>query len=41
MNETKTTTIAIRSWLGIPYVTAERFNRPILLRLGAALPYDR
>ncbi|MEO7215782.1 MAG: hypothetical protein ABIX36_23475 [Mucilaginibacter sp.] len=32
MNSEKTTTTPpIRSWLGIPYATAKRFRRPILL----------
>jgi len=32
---------AIRSWLGIPYATAERFRRPILLPFNPDLPYDQ
>jgi para-nitrobenzyl esterase len=35
-----TTTQEIRSWLGIPYATAERFRRPILLPFNPDLPYD-
>jgi para-nitrobenzyl esterase len=31
----------IRSWLGIPYATAERFRRPTLLPFNPALPYDQ
>ncbi|MBD1366550.1 carboxylesterase/lipase family protein [Mucilaginibacter sp. ZT4R22] len=36
-----TTTQAIRSWLGIPYATAKRFRRPILLPFNPDLPYDQ
>ncbi|WP_334074510.1 carboxylesterase/lipase family protein [Paenibacillus sp. A14] len=32
---------AVRSWLGIPYASAERFRRPILLPFNPALPYDQ
>ena len=31
----------VRSWLGIPYATAERFRRPILLPFNPDLPYDQ
>lgn len=41
MNDTNTTTQAIRSWLGIPYATAERFLRPIMLAFNPDLPYDQ
>ncbi|MGV2113815.1 carboxylesterase family protein [Agrobacterium salinitolerans] len=32
---------AVRSWLGIPYASAERFRRPILLPFDPDRPYDR
>lgn len=32
---------AVRSWLGIPYATAERFRRPTLLPFNSDLPYDQ
>ncbi|MBT2554144.1 carboxylesterase family protein [Arthrobacter sp. ISL-5] len=32
---------AVRSWLGIPYATAERFRRPSLLPFNPDLPYDQ
>ena len=32
---------AVRSWLGIPYATAERFRRPTLLPFDPDLPYDQ
>jgi para-nitrobenzyl esterase len=38
---TDTAAHAIRSWLGIPYATAERFRRPVLLPFNAALRYDQ
>ncbi|MEO6522071.1 MAG: carboxylesterase family protein [Mucilaginibacter sp.] len=42
MNSEKTTTTpAIRSWLGIPYATAKRFHRPVLLPFNPDLPYDQ
>lgn len=41
MNNTDTAARAIRSWLGIPYASAERFRRPILLPFNPALPYDQ
>ncbi|MCZ4499145.1 MAG: carboxylesterase/lipase family protein [Marmoricola sp.] len=31
----------VRSWLGIPYATAERFRRPHLLPFNPDLPYDQ
>lgn len=42
MNSEKTTTTpAIRSWLGIPYATAKRFHRPVLLPFNPDLRYDQ
>ncbi len=38
---TNTPTQATRSWLGIPYATAERFRRPTLRRFNPDLPYDQ
>ncbi len=32
---------AVRSWLGIPFATAERFRRPTLLPFNTGLPYDQ
>ncbi|MEU5872206.1 carboxylesterase family protein [Glycomyces sp. NPDC047369] len=32
---------AVRSWLGIPFATAERFRRPTLLPFNPDLPYDQ
>jgi para-nitrobenzyl esterase len=32
---------AVRSWLGIPYATAERFRRPTVLPFNPDLPYDQ
>ncbi|MGE7472041.1 carboxylesterase family protein [Bosea sp. NPDC003192] len=32
---------SVRSWLGIPYATAKRFRRPILLPFDPDRPYDR
>lgn len=32
---------AVRSWLGIPYATAERFRKPELLPFNPDLPYDQ
>lgn len=32
---------AARSWLGIPYATAQRFRRPTLLPFNPSLPYDQ
>ncbi|WP_405152308.1 carboxylesterase family protein [Paenibacillus sp. FSL K6-0108] len=40
-NNTDTTARAIRSWLGIPYASAERFRRSILLPFNPDLPYDQ
>lgn len=37
MNTNKT----VRSWLGIPYATAERFRSPVLLPYNPNLPYDK
>jgi para-nitrobenzyl esterase len=39
--DTDTAAHAIRSWLGIPYASAERFRRPILLPFNPDLPYDQ
>ncbi len=38
---TDTAAHSIRSWLGIPYATAERFRRPTLLPFNPGLPYDQ
>src|SRR5689334_17511213 len=32
---------AVRSWLGIPYASAERFRSPTLLPFNPDLPYDQ
>jgi para-nitrobenzyl esterase len=32
---------AVRSWLGIPFATAERFHRPVLLPFNPDLTYDQ
>lgn len=40
-NMTNTDTQTTRSWLGIPYATAERFRRPNLLPFNPDLPYDK
>ncbi|MBT2500046.1 carboxylesterase/lipase family protein [Agromyces sp. ISL-38] len=32
---------AVRSWLGIPYATAERFHSPTLVPFDPDLPYDQ
>lgn len=32
---------AVRSWLGIPFATAERFRKPTLLPFNPDLPYDK
>ncbi|MEV6635457.1 carboxylesterase family protein [Actinoplanes sp. NPDC051470] len=32
---------AVRSWLGIPYATAERFHSPTLVPFNPDLPYDQ
>lgn len=37
---TDTSPQAFRSWLGIPYATAERFRRPILLPFDPGFPYN-
>ncbi|MBT2532561.1 carboxylesterase/lipase family protein [Arthrobacter sp. ISL-48] len=31
----------VRAWLGIPFATAERFRRPVLLPFNPDLPYDQ
>lgn len=41
MTDTDTTTHIIRSWLGIPYASAERFRRPRLLPFNPELPYEK
>ena len=42
MNREKNTTPkAVRSWLGIQYATAGRFQKPILLPFNPDLPYDQ
>jgi len=42
MNREKThTPNAVRSWLGIQYATAERFQKPILLPFNPDLSYDQ
>jgi para-nitrobenzyl esterase len=38
---TGTTNHLVRSWLGIPYATAERFRRPVLLTFDPDRPYDQ
>ncbi|WP_263296307.1 carboxylesterase family protein [Pseudomonas sp. A-R-19] len=38
---TNTAAHSIRSWLGIPYASAERFRRPTLLPFNPDLPYDQ
>ncbi|SFW67067.1 carboxylesterase family protein [Chitinophaga sancti] len=40
-NEKTTVTQTTRSWLGIPYATAQRFRSPILLPFNPNLPYDK
>lgn len=40
-SSTLTTEHAVRSWLGIPFATAERFRRPTLLPFNPDLPYDQ
>jgi para-nitrobenzyl esterase len=32
---------AVRTWLGIPFATAERFRKPTLLPFNSDLPYDQ
>lgn len=32
---------SVRSWLGVPFATAERFHRPVLLPFNPDLPYDQ
>ncbi|RFB88838.1 carboxylesterase [Rhizobium leguminosarum bv. trifolii] len=41
MTEADTAPHAIRSWLGIPYATAERFRQPVLLPFNPDQPYDQ
>ena len=41
MTNTDTAAQAIRSWLGIPYATADRFRRPTLLPFNPELAYDQ
>ncbi len=41
MTNANTAAHSIRSWLGIPYATAERFRRPSLLPFNPDLPYDQ
>src|SRR5271166_264853 len=41
MTDTDTAANSIRSWLGIPYATAERFRRPVLLPFNPDRPYDQ
>ena len=38
---TNTTVHSVRSWLGIPYATADRFCRPVLLPFDADRAYDK
>lgn len=38
---TNTAAHSVRSWLGIPYASAERFRRPILLPFNPDLRYDQ
>ncbi|WP_454810527.1 carboxylesterase family protein [Paenarthrobacter nitroguajacolicus] len=40
-NNTLSNDCAVRSWLGIPFATAERFRRPVLLPFNPDLPYDQ
>lgn len=40
-NATLSTDHTVRSWLGIPFATAERFRAPTLLPFNPDLPYDR
>lgn len=41
MNTEISNSKTIRSWLGIPYATAERFRSPVLLPYNPNLPYDK
>jgi len=41
MPDTDTAAHSIRTWLGIPYGTAERFRRPVLLPFNPNRPYDQ
>lgn len=40
-SENPVTAHTFRAWLGIPYATAERFRRPVLLPFNPDLPYDQ
>ena len=40
-SSTLTNEHAVRSWLGIPFATAERFHRPTPLPFNPDLPYDQ
>jgi para-nitrobenzyl esterase len=40
-SSTLSTEHAVRTWLGIPFATAERFRRPTLLPFNPDLPYDQ
>ncbi|MBT2547432.1 carboxylesterase family protein [Arthrobacter sp. ISL-65] len=40
-SSTLTNEHAVRAWLGIPFATAERFRRPVLLPFNPDLPYDQ
>lgn len=40
MTDADTAPHAIRSWLGIPYATAERFRQPVLLPFNPHRPCD-
>ena len=40
-SSTLTNEHAVRSWLGIPFTTAERFHRPTPLPFNPDLPYDQ
>lgn len=41
MNTKASSTQTVRSWLGIPYATAERFRSPVLLSFNPNLLYDK
>jgi para-nitrobenzyl esterase len=41
MTDSDTDTHTIRSWLGVPYATAARFQRPTLLPFNPKLPHDQ
>jgi hypothetical protein len=40
-SSTLSTDHAVRTWLGIPFATAERFRRPTLVPFNPDLPYDQ